>query len=113
MELKREQIVKALECCTLGDCYPCYYGCIGAGCRDEMCGDALALIKKLTERNEILEAKCKVNDRVGAEYIKVCEECANLNDKCASLTEENERLRGELERRRLIITTLPPKGGKK
>lgn len=55
--MEREQIIKALECCTIGDCYPCPYGNIGAGCRDKMDGDALTLIFELTEENERLRAE--------------------------------------------------------
>ena len=51
---------------TLGDCYPCPYGNIGAGCRDKMSEDALALINsqeqrigELAEENERLENICQ------------------------------------------------------
>lgn len=62
MELKQDEIIKALECCALGDCYPCPYSKWKAGCRDEMCGDALALIKELTEENDKLY--CFVDDKI-------------------------------------------------
>lgn len=91
MELKREQIIKALECCTLGDCYPCAYGNIGAGCIDKMCGDALALIKKLTEDVERVTKQC-------GEIIVECDERdAERLKQVAELTKENERLRAEGE----------------
>lgn len=55
--MENEKIKKALECCTLGDCHPCAYGNIGAGCRDAMYCDALALIKKLEVDIEVLKKK--------------------------------------------------------
>lgn len=78
--MNSEQIIKALECCALGDCYPCPYGNIGAGCRDKMSEDALALIKELT-----LEL---VAMRTAANSYKT------HNEK---LTEENERLMKALD----------------
>ena len=84
MELNAEQVKKWLEICAQDTPYPD---------QSQALIDALSLItlqehriKELTNRNEILEAKNRVNDRVGEDYIKVCEE----NEK---LTEENERLR--------------------
>ena len=61
--MEREQIIKALECCTSGYCY------VGAGCplaeddnydddiakcTSELAQNALALIKELTKENERL-----------------------------------------------------------
>jgi 7-keto-8-aminopelargonate synthetase-like enzyme len=67
--LNAEAVKKALECCTLGDCYPCPYGNIGTGCRDKMSEDALALItsqeqriKELTEENERLTKRILIAD---------------------------------------------------
>jgi recombinational DNA repair protein RecR len=58
MELKRDEIRKALEICTgrpivyCGSC-PRYGSCESAEiCADELKRDALALIKELTEENE-------------------------------------------------------------
>ena len=58
MELKMEQIIKALECCvTQGvacrDC-PHKYDARGARCYAYLKQDALALIRELTEENERL-----------------------------------------------------------
>ena len=59
--MDREQIMKALACCVIGDCEPCAYRKI-LNCRDHMCGDVLSLIKELTEEIEILtkslDSKC-------------------------------------------------------
>ena len=60
MELNREQIAKALECCQIrhinkacDDCY--YHRWLDPICRGVLCEDALALIKELTEENERLK----------------------------------------------------------
>lgn len=99
MITKRDEIIKALECCKTVDeldCKTCgYKGKIGddgayIGCVNCLIADALTLINELTERNEILEAKNKVNDRVGEDFIRVSKE----NKK---LTEENEKLTRNLE----------------
>ena len=87
MPLKREQIIKALECCTEGDCYPCSYGNIGAGCRDKMCEDALRLINELTEENKAWQMQLidKEEKADKAYYELACE--------VEDLRAENERLR--------------------
>jgi hypothetical protein len=62
--LDREQIIKALECCTYGGdatktqvevCLPCPYFNEG-NCTDILKENALSLIKQLTEENERLRA---------------------------------------------------------
>lgn len=100
--LNAEQIVTALECCVDGDCYPCPYAEIGAGCRDEMSEAALALIKELTEENESLKQSLE------HEHASFMEIFGQYGEKCDKLIEENERLRAELEQRppKLIITKL-------
>jgi hypothetical protein len=50
-----DEVIKALECCTLGDCFPCAYGNIGTGCRDNMNADALALINRQKAKIEALQ----------------------------------------------------------
>ena len=69
MELNREQIVKALECCIVNDwnstkCNECPFYNGGGGCIDELKNSTLALInsqeqkiKELTEENERLRAE--------------------------------------------------------
>lgn len=61
MELDREQIVKALECCTSPDgdsncSLLCPCGDINL-CTQSLMAHALALIKELTEENEKLRAE--------------------------------------------------------
>ena len=58
MELNREQIIKALECCSnndecVGEACPYY----ATGCENNMPKDAISLIKELTEENERLRAE--------------------------------------------------------
>ena len=58
MELNREQIVKALECCSKkkwSKCSGCPREAEDALCMYRLCSDALALIRELTEENERLE----------------------------------------------------------
>ena len=64
MELNREQIIKALECCTYGGdktksqvevCSPCPYFYEG-NCTQVLKEHALALIKELTDENERIKA---------------------------------------------------------
>ena len=54
MELNREQIIKALECCKKDDCDNCPndFG----NCYANLAGYSIALIKELTEENGRLEA---------------------------------------------------------
>ena len=55
MELNREEIIKALECCQKRKCVHCTYDVFGnplSNCRVKK--QALALIKELTEENERL-----------------------------------------------------------
>ena len=97
MELNREQIIKALECCikaeSWGDCED--LGCPAhtkQGCYFylrtdddyentiyiELCKDALSLIKELTEENERLRSKGEWVDQYNGKYdnpIYVCSVC--------------------------------------
>ena len=82
MELNREQIIKALECCTSEK------GCTGCprflslmGCSRQNMIDALTLIKELTEENERLRAEL-----TGANKDKQI-----LFDEISSLEDEAEK----------------------
>ena len=57
--MEREQIIKALECCSDGRCKNCPNFKI-TPCQIPLMRDALALIKELTEENEGLEASIKI-----------------------------------------------------
>ena len=86
MELNREQIIKALECCTRSGkhCTECvyFYRAVDDICAPYMIEDALSLIKELTEevenyRNELGEVRFAL---------------AEANNDKKELTDENERL---------------------
>ena len=90
MELNREQIIKALECCSedTADCHNCPYSEFQEGnCFDNAKKDALSLIKELTE--EVTSWK-----EIAEGYQKQFEDCA---EDRARLTEENERLKQLLD----------------
>ncbi len=108
MELKRDEIIKALECCkSFRDFYMCD---ICPYCRleladDENCTnrlsqDALALIKELTEENEMLKKAKYIFSTV--DYC--ADDLAEALEENKRLTEENERLKAELKSKTLIIT---------
>ena len=85
MELNRDQIIKALECCvSIGaeDCKECAYrkrkDSLYAGCVNALTQDALALIKELTQRLEMLSESYdhleKTKDELLAERSRLIEE---------------------------------------
>lgn len=92
MELNREQIIMALECCTRGrkskDDRPClecpYNECNLVGgtgerqttgtCQGWLMKDALALIKELTEENEKLRTIIAKANENTTEYVKMLKE---------------------------------------
>lgn len=45
--MKREEVVRGLECCAFGDCNHCPY--TGTRCEEHLCGDALALLREQDE----------------------------------------------------------------
>ena len=90
MELNREKIKKALECCKVGeDCWACPYDNVGvySQCVPKLLEDALSLIKELTE--EVADLKA-----IAEQYQKQFEDCA---EDRAKLTEENESLSAYVE----------------
>lgn len=114
--LNAEQVKKALECCTLGDCYPCPYGNIGAGCRDKMSEDALALITsqeqrigELAEENERLKSEVSVKRKL-LDKAEVRIDCldevnkvlkadiCNATMNLEHITKENDRLKADTVR---------------
>lgn len=93
--LNAEQVKSDLAICVLGDCQACHYNKFIAGCRDELCGDALALINsqeqrigELGEDNERLRAE---NERY-AELEEGCYVTGYKNIKADTLRELQNRL---------------------
>ena len=111
MELKRDEIIKALECCTRGrknkEDYPCdecpYNECNIVGgtserqvkgtCQGWLMKDALSLYKELTEESQKWQK--------GYECVDAA--CRELSSKCDELTEENERLNKEVDRLSQVV----------
>lgn len=87
MELSREEIIKALECCVRVDCKQCPV--VADYCSDILAPNFLTLYKELTEANKQYQTENMV-----------------LSGEVERLTEENENLRAELASRppKLIIT---------
>ena len=72
MKLNREQIVKALECCSVNEgCADCHYW-ENFKCINFLLRDALALIRELTEENERLQGALKAEER----HNELAMECA-------------------------------------
>lgn len=118
--MEREQIIKALGCCVIGDCYPCQYR-ETVNCRDIMFGDALSLIKELIEENEwqedtivklsaenvmFLSEKKKLtaeNEAISERYVIQVVTAIELDKQVQRLTEENERLRAEVSVKKKLL----------
>ena len=86
--MEREQIIKALECCTseYSKCIDCpRYGFVS--CTKTLLTDALSLIKELTAENVEVKANWQ---KLKESHENVCEEC---RAEFKRLTEENERLK--------------------
>lgn len=91
MELNREKIVKALECCSADDCDNCpnTFG----NCYANLAGYALAIIRELTEEKE------RLND-VLMETEMPFEQAL---DRTKWLEKENERLEKEVDRLSQVV----------
>lgn len=93
--MERKQIIKALECCINheGDnCHICPYHYTLNGfnhnCKEDMCEDALALIKELTDSEDYWKRQT----------FDACMDKGRMDDKIKELTEENEKLNERLDR---------------
>ena len=92
MKLKRDEIIKALECCTSEvtiefNCSECPY--IRKGCNIAVMRDALALIKELTEKNEKWQTVAlKQEDTMQM----IAQEKQAIYDELVTVKDENERL---------------------
>ena len=92
MELNREQIIKALECCsTTGDCPKCLYNDDTSLCINRILKDALSLIKELTEEKFDIECSYKALKR---DNERLHETCTEFERKCASLNDAYEFVNG-------------------
>lgn len=89
MKLNREQIIKALECCTRQDCDCCPFDKPNPDCLVTLPENALTLIKELTEERErCLEALSELADNIGL-----------LKDKAKAdiVQKMQEKLKAELD----------------
>ncbi|MBR2342998.1 MAG: hypothetical protein IKA64_01945 [Clostridia bacterium] len=69
MELNREQIIKALECCYIKkSCENCPYECGNSVCIDKLERDTLSLI---TEENERLRAENEIKSQKRANIFEI------------------------------------------
>ena len=100
MKLNRENIIKALECCKVGDdCWACPYDNVGvySQCVPKLLEDALALIKSQEQRIEELSEETKSLTKTvkvrGETIEKLQFSVSNISEDNRKLTEENERLR--------------------
>lgn len=92
MELVKEEIIRALECCIgikgIDACANCP-ACLGCeDCVDFLREESLALIKELIEESQKWQEAYYCADSA----------CRELSSKCDELTEENEKLNEQINR---------------
>ena len=103
MELKRDEIVKSLECCTsIGGCKKCPCSINGkpkdnGDCGKEMLIDALSLIKELTAENKLLNVEL---GNANPEILMLIEDKKELTEKNERLGDTAYRLECEVHRER-------------
>ena len=96
MELNREQIIKALECCSKETCEDCPYAnedIFDTSCGINMAKDALALIKELTEENERLRAECENQSLLWKKHFESIYETAKETVKADTVRKMQERIK--------------------
>ena len=110
------EICKALECCStdasLHMCEECPYDmCEDCSCADQVCKDAIELIKKQQEKIDMLEVIKKLNeqdiadrDEMLKQKVEVVYEDFMKDYKC--IREENDGLYAELAEARAEIERL-------
>lgn len=105
MELNAEMIKKALECCTSpdgdGTCLLCPYGDINL-CTQSLMAHALALI---TSHEQRIKEQCKTAKKLRKQLKKANRGVRIFANRTKQLTEENERLRDNLERTEKALIT--------
>ena len=84
MDIKRDSIKKALECCSSEGhiCGKCSYSNvrIGISCRDKLSRDALSLINELTQENERLRGEKDVRDILVKDLTRRNKELQSANE---------------------------------
>ena len=94
MELNREQVVKALECCTSEQgCGGCPYYPTLIGCSRQAMSGALALIRELTEENERLRAEAENQSVLWKQHFESIYETAKGTVKADTVRKMQERLK--------------------
>jgi hypothetical protein len=91
--LNAENVKSDLAICALGDCQACHYNKFIAGCRDELCGDALALINSQEQR---IKELAEENERLREEKVVALRstiENAKANAKADTVRKMQERLK--------------------
>ena len=109
MELNREQIIKALECC--GDknrhCSDCTFRYMWSGkCIGEMARNALSLIKELTEENERLREDNEIKSQKRANIFEIVnafdrgrtEGVRKMQQQVKALFAPEDDVRGEIDK---------------
>lgn len=111
MELNRDKIIKAYECCTLNACN-CTGGCpyrgtsgdwIGEECWRKARNDAYALFKELIEENEYLKQQNEIYEVLNKKLEDACESYAWTYGTAVSkelfLKKERENTVREMQKR--------------
>ena len=107
MELKREEIIKALECCEqeVKDCPYCPLTRDYSPCSTTMAKNALSLINELTEENERLKHTIsllgKNNDEL-ARVLPLAKKEVEVETRADTVSEMQERLKNTFDHRGLV-----------
>ena len=119
MELNRDEIQKALECCSSDGCEFCPYSRMPtlANCVLFTMGNALALINELTEENESTKHKYKEFEssakqevaKLTAENVKLTEENERLHASCTELTQKCASLEADVAKEFTCVFGTPHK----
>lgn len=102
--MEKEQIIKALECCSGSDCRRCpYFGHIT--CISLMRKDSIALIKQQDEQIFQLENRLKEceNGYEGTLHLER-NKLHDAEERVKELTEENKMLEAEIQLRNMLIS---------
>lgn len=93
-----EQIIKALECCMLGDCQGCFYGDTDQRhCKDDLMKNTLDLINR---QQSAIDVYMRENDRLKTAYIQVSMDRDEIRGEIEAWKQINQGLYNEMEERR-------------